>query len=123
MGKSTRSSFRVGPVKGYLRGSVWYLCYHEAGRRRQVRATPCRKAATQLAAQVNAQLSPTADERRDASCYPFRRRSTSMNPRGRAASIGLTRTTQKVIPGLTIARKRTLMALHELNRRLAELMP
>jgi integrase len=48
--------FRVGRVTLYLRGRTWYLRYHEAGRRRQVRAAPCRKAATQLAAQVNAQL-------------------------------------------------------------------
>ena len=35
MAQATKSvkSFRVGGVKGYLRGTVWYLCYHEAGKR------------------------------------------------------------------------------------------
>lgn len=49
-------SFRVGRVTAYLRGSVWYLRYHENGRRRQVRASDDKTAARQLAAQTNAQL-------------------------------------------------------------------
>src|SRR5947209_4985465 len=54
---STQStSFRIGKVQGHLRGRVWYLCYHEHGRRRRPRAGPDRDAARQLAAQVNAQL-------------------------------------------------------------------
>src|SRR5205823_3811940 len=49
-------SFRVGRVRAYLRGRVWYLCYHEQGKRRRPRVGPDRAAARQLAAQVNAQL-------------------------------------------------------------------
>jgi hypothetical protein len=49
-------SFRVGRVRAYLRGRVWYLCYHEHGRRRRPRVGPDRHAARRLAAQVNAQL-------------------------------------------------------------------
>ena len=49
-------SFRVGKVLAYLRGKVWYLCYHEHGQRRRPRVGPDREAARQLAAQVNAQL-------------------------------------------------------------------
>lgn len=49
-------SFRVGRVQGYLRGQVWYLCYHEHGQRRRPRVGPDREAAKQLAAQINAQL-------------------------------------------------------------------
>jgi hypothetical protein len=43
-------------VQGYLRGKVWYLCYHEQGQRRRPRVGPEREAAKQLAAQINAQL-------------------------------------------------------------------
>src|SRR5689334_23036725 len=50
------ASFRVGKVRAPLRGRVWYLCYHEHGRRRRPRVGPDRGAARQLAAQVNAQL-------------------------------------------------------------------
>src|SRR5689334_18546922 len=50
------SSFRVGRVLAYLRGHVWYLCYHEHGRRRRPRVGPDKQAAKRLAAQVNAQL-------------------------------------------------------------------
>src|SRR5690349_11259710 len=53
---TTTSSFRIGQVKGYLRGQSWYLCYHEAGQRRRPRVGPDQKAARQLAAQVNSQL-------------------------------------------------------------------
>jgi site-specific recombinase XerD len=53
----TRSaSFRVGKVQAYLRGRVWYLCYHENGQRHRPRVGPDREAARQLAAQINAQL-------------------------------------------------------------------
>jgi integrase len=50
------TTFRVGKVQGYLRGSVWYLCYHEHGRRHRPRVGPDKGVAKQLAAQVNAQL-------------------------------------------------------------------
>ena len=49
-------SFRVGKVLAYLRGQVWYLCYHENGQRHRPRVGPDREAARQLAAQVNAQF-------------------------------------------------------------------
>jgi integrase len=49
-------AFRVGKVLAYLRGEVWYLCYHEHGQRRRPRVGPDKQAARQLAAQVNAQL-------------------------------------------------------------------
>ena len=49
-------TLRVGKVTLYLRGSVWYLRYHEQRRRRQVRAGPDKDAAWRLAAQVNGQL-------------------------------------------------------------------
>src|SRR4051812_9783234 len=49
-------SFRVGRVLGYLRGKVWYLCYHDNGQRHRPRIGPDREAARQLAAQINAQL-------------------------------------------------------------------
>lgn len=50
------NTFRVGKVQGYLRGQVWYLCYHDQGVRHRPRVGPDREAARQLAAQVNAQL-------------------------------------------------------------------
>jgi integrase len=52
--KST--SFRIGRVRAYLRGRVWYLCYHEDGRRHQPRVGPDRDVARQMAAEINAQL-------------------------------------------------------------------
>jgi integrase len=52
----TTPSFRIGKVQAYLRGRIWYLCYHENGRRHRPRVGPDRKAARQLAAHVNAQL-------------------------------------------------------------------
>ena len=50
------AAFRIGKVKGYIRGAIWYLAYHEDGRRRRPRVGPDKEAARQLAAQVNAQL-------------------------------------------------------------------
>ena len=55
MSKKSKT-FRVGKVLGYLRGKVWYLCYHEQGKRHRPRVGPDRAAARQLASQVNAQL-------------------------------------------------------------------
>jgi len=52
--KST--AFRIGRVRVYLRGRVWYLCYHEGGRRHQPRVGPDRDTARQMAAEINAQL-------------------------------------------------------------------
>jgi hypothetical protein len=50
------TSFRIGRVRAYLRGRVWYLCYHEDGRRHQPRVGPERDVARQMAAEINAQL-------------------------------------------------------------------
>lgn len=50
------SSFRVGRVRAYLRGRVWYLRYYENGRRHQPRVGPERDVARQMAAEINAQL-------------------------------------------------------------------
>lgn len=49
-------AFRVGRVKAYRRGQVWYLYYFEQGRRRRPRVGSDREAAKQMAAQINAQL-------------------------------------------------------------------
>jgi len=50
------ASFRVGKVRVYRRGKVWYLSYHENGRRRRPRVGTDRDQARQLAAQINGQL-------------------------------------------------------------------
>lgn len=49
-------SFRVGKVHGYLRGRVWYLCYHEHGKRHRPRIGSDREQARQMAAQINGQV-------------------------------------------------------------------
>ncbi len=49
-------SFRVGRVKVYRRGQVWYLDYHEDGKRHRPRVGTVRPDAKRLAATVNAQL-------------------------------------------------------------------
>jgi integrase len=62
MGKKN-VSFRVGWVRVFLRGQVWYLSYWEQGRRRQPRVGPDRDAARLMAAEINGQLeagAPTA---------------------------------------------------------------
>jgi integrase len=53
---SKYKSFRVGKVRAYLRSQVWYLCYHENGRRHRPRVGCQKNDARQLAAQINAQL-------------------------------------------------------------------
>jgi integrase len=53
---AVRKSFRIGRVKGYLRGSIWYLHYFENGQRRRPRVGPDAESARKLAAQTNAQL-------------------------------------------------------------------
>jgi integrase len=50
------ASFRVGKVRAYRRSRIWYLCYHDNGRRHRPRVGPDHKAARQLAAQINGQL-------------------------------------------------------------------
>jgi integrase len=52
--------FRVGRVSVYRRGRVWYLCYHQNGRRCRPRVGPDRHAARRLAAEINAQLENNA---------------------------------------------------------------
>lgn len=49
-------SFRIGKVRGDLRGRAWYLTYHENGRRMRPRVGCDRDSARQAAAQINAQL-------------------------------------------------------------------
>lgn len=57
-GNSSRKNtkFWIGKVKGYLRGRVWYLCYHEHGKRRRPRVGSKLDTARQMAAQINSQL-------------------------------------------------------------------
>jgi integrase len=50
------ASFRVGRVRAFLRGQVWYLSYFEHGRRRQPRVGPDRQATRERAAEINAHL-------------------------------------------------------------------
>ena len=50
--RSKTTSFRVGRVRAFLRGKVWYLYYHEHGRRRQPRVGPDRDLARQVAAEL-----------------------------------------------------------------------
>ncbi len=54
--RHTETEFRVGKVKGYRRGLVWYLYYFEEGRRRRPRVGPSQDVARQMAAQINGQL-------------------------------------------------------------------
>ena len=53
---TVNKSFRIGKVRGDLRGQIWYLTYQENGRRQRPRVGPQLKEAKQLAAQVNSQL-------------------------------------------------------------------
>ncbi|QVL30212.1 hypothetical protein KIH39_15265 [Telmatocola sphagniphila] len=50
------NEFRIGKVRGYRRGKIWYLCYNEQGRRHRPRVGPDRNAARPLASQINSQL-------------------------------------------------------------------
>ncbi len=54
--KRSRKSFRIGRVRGDLRGKVWYLTYHENGTRHRPRVGSSKQSARQLAAQINSQL-------------------------------------------------------------------
>lgn len=54
--RRTSKTFRIGKVQGYLRGVVWYLCYHEQGKRQRPRVGHDCSAARQMAAQINSQL-------------------------------------------------------------------
>jgi integrase len=62
MSQSSRS-LRVGRVVLYRRSQVWYLRYHESGKRRQQRGAKDLPTARRLAAEINSQLesgTPTA---------------------------------------------------------------
>ncbi len=54
--RPSTKSFRVGKVRAYRRGQVWYLCYREQGHRRQPRVGPDQDLARQTASEINAQL-------------------------------------------------------------------
>lgn len=51
-----QASFRIGRVRADRRGRVWYLTYHQDGRRQRPRVGPDRELARQMAAQINSQL-------------------------------------------------------------------
>ena len=63
-GRGKRATqFKVGRVHVYLRGKVWYIRYHQHGKRYQKRASRDKENAKQIAAETNAQLEchlPTA---------------------------------------------------------------
>lgn len=50
------SPLRIGKVRAFLRGRIWYLQYSEGGKRHQPRVGPDREAAAQMAAEINAQI-------------------------------------------------------------------
>ena len=50
------TSFRVGRVRGDLRGQVWYLTYHENGKRHRSRSGQDLAEAKKLASQINVQV-------------------------------------------------------------------
>jgi|GEM_PF-438236 len=54
--KVRERSFRVGRVTVYLRSRIWYLRYHERGKRFQVRAGTDRAQARKQASEVNIQI-------------------------------------------------------------------
>ena len=54
--RTTDSSFKIGRVHVYLRGKVWYIRYHEKGRRIQQRVGPNKSQTKQLAAEINSQV-------------------------------------------------------------------
>jgi integrase len=53
---SKTAPFRVGRVRVFRRGQVWYLAYSEQGQRHQPRVGPDRTTARQMAAEINGQL-------------------------------------------------------------------
>jgi len=54
--KNSQLTFRIGKVRGDLRSHVWYLTYHENGKRLRPRVGADKEMARQMAAQINAQL-------------------------------------------------------------------
>jgi hypothetical protein len=67
-------AFRIGKVRAYRRGQVWYLCYHEHGQRQRPRVGPEKEAARQLASQINAQLEVGAPAGPPRGAQPLRQR-------------------------------------------------
>lgn len=54
--QNRKTSFRIGKVRGDLRGKIWYLTYQENGKRLRPRIGPDKDHARQMAAQINSQL-------------------------------------------------------------------
>lgn len=54
--QNRNSSFRIGKVRGDLRGKIWYLTYHENGKRLRPKIGPDKEEARQMAARINSQL-------------------------------------------------------------------
>ena len=54
--KNRKLTFHIGKVRGDLRSDVWYLTYHENGKRLRPRVGTDKEMARQMAAQINAQL-------------------------------------------------------------------
>ena len=84
---SKTAPFRVGRVRVFRRGLVWYLAYVEQGRRHQPRVGPDRIVARQMAAEINGQLeagAPSALSFEPISIPDLRQR-LAQPPRARAA--------------------------------------
>ncbi|HBL42634.1 MAG TPA: hypothetical protein DDZ90_04500, partial [Planctomycetaceae bacterium] len=54
--QNRKTSFRIGKVRGDLRGKIWYLTYHENGKRLRPKIGPDKEEARQMAARINSQL-------------------------------------------------------------------
>ncbi len=54
--KKSLATFRIGKVRGDLRGSIWYLTYHENGKRLRPRVGADKELARQMADRINSQL-------------------------------------------------------------------
>ena len=88
------ASFRIGRVRAFQRGSVWYLIYYEHGRRHQPRVGRDRAAARQLAAEVNGQLevgSPSSLGFQPISIIELRQRWLDQHEHVRRSSLGTVR--------------------------------
>ena len=122
--QSNPPSFRIGRVRAYLRGEVWYLCYWENGHRRQPRVSRDQAVARQQAAEINAQLESGAPsnygfdpisftdlQRRWLDHHEYvRRTSLQTIRRYRAATNHLLRFTTDVQPVRRVSDFRTLQA-------------
>ncbi|QGQ25764.1 MULTISPECIES: tyrosine-type recombinase/integrase [Gimesia] len=54
--QNRKATFRIGKVRGDLRGKIWYLTYHENGKRLRPKIGPDKEQARQMAARINSQL-------------------------------------------------------------------